>query len=145
MLLMSCTNKTMNIKETPTLTDPVQLSITEIEKIGRIKIPSSALDVQTYAVTGWMDDLVLIRFNLPPSDLNSFLENHGFKELKQGYWSIQNAPSSVAWWPKKENYSINPMPVFSGSSLNTPGFSQNILIDMSLEDIYTIYLQCFET
>jgi hypothetical protein len=144
LLLLSCVNRVAYEKETPILTELAQLSVVEIEKIARVKIPSSASDIRTYAETGWMDDVALIRFNLPSADLNFFLESHNFKNLKQGHWSIQNAPPSVTWWPRREINSTLPIALYWGDTHSFPSFSQSVLVDKSIEDIYTVYLQYFE-
>ncbi len=142
--LAGCQNTLYEGKETPSMTDLPRFSIEEVEKIARIKIPASASEIQVYAETGWMDNAALIKFTLLSDELDSFLEIHGFYNLKEGYWSIQNAPPSVDWWPRVELNSKPPIAVYLGERLHFPGFSQSILIDVTNEDFYVIYLQCFE-
>lgn len=118
-------------------------SIEEVEKIARIKIPDSATEIQVYGVTGWMDDMALIKFKLPAAELNTFLERYGFHDLKPGYWSIQN-DASVDWWPNWQPGSKPPIEKYLGGQFGQPGFAQHILVDVTNEDFYVIYLFCFE-
>lgn len=127
------------------MTDLPQHSIEEVEEIARIEIPASATEIQVYAETGGMDDLALIKFKLPANELDSFLEKHGFHNLKQGYWSLQDFSVPGDWWPSVEPNSKPPIAEYLGGKLHFPGFSQSILIDVTNKKFYIIYLQGFET
>lgn len=142
--MISCQKNSYEIKETPIMTSLPQYSIEDVEKIARIEIPVVASEIQVYANTGWMNDAALIKFKLPLNELKPFLEKHGFKDLRKGYWSIQDGPSSIDWWPNIGSNSKPPIAVYLGGDLDSLGFSQNILIDITSQDFYIIYLQCFE-
>jgi hypothetical protein len=143
--IVGCQTTPYEREETPLIPDLPQYTIEDVEKIAHIEIPASASEIQVYANTGWMDDAALIKFKLPLEELDSFLEMHRFNDLKKGFWSIQNAPPSVVWWPRLEPNSIPPIEVYLGEKLNSPGFSQSILIDATNVDFYIVYLQFFET
>lgn len=147
--LMGCRNTMDTVKETPTMNLPFRIqeiySVEEVEKIARIEIPASATEVQVYGVTGWMDDAALIKFKLPADELDSFLEKYGFHDLETGYWSIQDGPPSIDWWPNRQPGSKPPIEKYLGGKIDRPGFVQNILVDITYEDFYIVYLFCFET
>lgn len=146
--MTSCfkTEKTIRTKE-PTMDPlyPVQtpLPVSEIEILARLKIPDSASDIQTHALY-WMDDIIFIRFQLPAYELNDFLASAGFSNLKPGYWPFYD--ERVPWWPKRNEFIGNPARIFAGEKIDLldQGFSKSIGVDMTNEDIYTIYLKCFD-
>lgn len=124
---------------------PVQtpLPVSEIEILARLKIPDSASDIQTHALY-WMDDIIFIRFQLPAYELNDFLASAGFSNLRPGYWPFYD--ERVPWWPKRNEFIGNPARIFAGEKIDLldQGFSKSIGVDMTNEDIYTIYLKCFD-
>lgn len=120
-------------------------SVEEVQRIAGIEIPDSATEVQVYGVTGWLDDYALIKFKLPAHELGPFLEKHGFHDLEPGYWSIYDS-SSVDWWPNRLPDSKKPIEKYLGGKFEGPDrIVQRILVDITNEDFYIIYLQCFET
>lgn len=121
-----------------------QYSIEDAERIARIKIPADAYEVQVYTVTGWMDDAALIMFKLSSNKLQAFLDEYSFQSLEKGYWSIQDAPPSVNWWPNLGADFKPPISDYLGGKFHFPGYSQSILVDISDPDAYIVYFQCFE-
>lgn len=140
------TEKTTELKEGPTVEkDPVQtpLPIDEIESLARTKIPKSAFDIQTHTKI-WMDTSIYIIFQLPANDLDDFLIKAGFTDLEPGYWPFSDTP--VPWWPKQSEFVGNSEKIFAGTELSLADerFGKHIGVDMTQEDIYTIYLLCFD-
>lgn len=141
IFVAGCKSLLDEIKETPSMTDSPQYSIEEVEKIARIEIPAAAYDIQVDADTGWMDDAAIIKFKISPHELEPFLEQYGFDNLQQGFWSIQDDPT-LEWWPSYN--SKWPRENYIGGQFNFPEYFQNILIDITNPGEYVVYFQCFE-
>lgn len=133
--------KTSNVKETPTMESyQTPLPISEIESLARIKIPESAFDIRTHA--RWNGSIYII-FHLPPSKLDQFLVEAGFKHLEPGYWPFGDHP--VPGWPKSSEFDNYPEETYAGGNLALVGFGKIIGVDMTNKDVFIIYLLCFRT
>lgn len=124
------------------------LTMEEIERMARIKIPDSAQDIQVYYVTGGMDDLILVKFTLPATELDAFLKSAGYPtELTDHGWPRFVPSDHVPWWPKREEYFDNPEKSFAGAEVQEMeiGFVRKILVDQTDLELFIIYLQHFET
>lgn len=138
-MLTAC--RMFGVKEISSMSPTPQYTIEDAERIARIKIPADAYEVQVYTVTGWMDDLALIRFKLPPDRLQPFLEEIGFQHLEKGKWTLQDFYPNPEWWPQQSQL---PNSSYLGGERDFPGYAQSILVDISNPDVYTVYFQCFE-
>lgn len=119
------------------------LPITEIESWTHFKLPESASNVQTHALH-WMDSRIYVKFQLPASELDAFLAEAGFTDLKPDYWPFHDG--RVPWWPKRSEFVDNPEKVFAGQKIDLldQKFSKSIGVDMTEKDVFTIYLICFD-
>jgi len=128
------------------MTDLPQYTIEDVAKIAGIHIPDSAYEVQVHAEMVWLDGFALIKFKLPPNDLPPFLEENGFSDLQEGYWSIQDFAVPGDWWPNLGPDHLPPISRYLGGEFNFPeeGFSRCILIDVTNQGVYTVYVQYTE-
>jgi len=133
---------------------PSTAPISDIEKWGRLSMPSSAQDVRAYVDTGGLDSLVLLTFKLPKADLDSFLANAGYAAELQ---PVQNELSAVAHfigfaeklpgWPTDAEWEAlvsDPTRNLLGQQVSEPGFHRSVLVNETDAEVYTVYLVHFE-
>jgi len=130
---------------------PPPYSITDIETLARIEIPSSATDVQSYVDLGGMDSFVALRFLLPAAEMEDFLSDVGCTESLEpvAYVStlFYGLDDKISGWPSRGQWKsilADKSHVLMGCEQSAPGFSRKIIVDQSQTDIYTIYLIHFE-
>jgi len=102
------------------------LETSEIESLGRIKLPASNQNIQVHNESG-IDKLILIRLVLNKKDLNSFLKNAGYvKPLKQGFRPFTSEEfENIAWWNPDDTTEV------MGGFLNTQKWASEIMVDIS--------------
>jgi len=137
---------------TPTATPTVPIA--DVEKWGRLSMPSSAQDVRAYVDPGGLDSLVVLSFKLPKADLDSFLATAGYSSELQpvedgmtagayflGFSTrLQGWPSDAEW----EGLLSDPSRSLMGQAVDEPGFHRSLLVDETDPEVYTVYLVHFE-
>ena len=137
---------------TPTATPTVPIA--DIEKWGRLTMPSSAQDVRAYVNTSGPDALLVITFKLPEADLSSFMADAGYtgqlQPVEGGLPALAHFigfSERLAGWPSDaewEGLVGDPTRILLGQELDEPGFHRSLLVDETDPDVVTIYLVHFE-
>ncbi len=144
-------------QDSPTMT-PASIptaSNSEIEKWGRLTVPSSAQDMQAYVNTGSIDALVVLTFRIPAADLASFMDGAAYtaplqpvgEELHEAAYFL-GFSENLAGWPSDADWERllkDPTRILMGLGEDEPGFHRSILVDQTDPELYTIYLVHFET
>ena len=137
---------------TPTAATSVPIS--DVEKWGRLTMPSSAQDVRAYVDPGGLDAIVVLSFKLPKADLDSFLASAGYEgelqpvedELSAAAFFLgfsqylQGWPSDAEW----EELVTDPTRNLMGQAVDEDGFHRSILVDETDPEQYTVFLVHFE-
>ena len=137
---------------TPTATPTVPIA--DVEKWGRLSMPSSAQDIRAYVDPGGLDAIAVLTFKLPKLDLDSFLASAGYAgelrpvgdELSAAAFFLgfsqylQGWPSDAEW----EGLVTDPTRRLMGVAVDEPGFHRSILVDETDPELYTVYLVHFE-
>jgi len=137
---------------TPTAATSVPIS--DVEKWGRLTMPSSAQDVRAYVDPGGLDAIVVLTFKLAKVDLDSFLANAGYAgelqpvedELSAAAFflgfsqHLQGWPSDAEW----EELVTDPTRNLMGQAVDEDGFHRSILVDETDPEQYTVFLVHFE-
>jgi len=137
---------------TPTVT--TSIAIADVEKWGRLSMPSSAQDIRAYVNTSGPDALVVLTFKLPRADLDSFVSDAGYSGQLQpvgdglpavahfiGFSDRLPAWPSDAEW---EGLVGDATRVLRGQQVDEPGFHRSLLVDETDPYLVTIYLVHFE-
>lgn len=134
---------TPEIKPTP--------SVAEIEEIGRLRMPSSAQDIEAYADLDGMDDIVIVRFKLPHDELEAFLRDAGYPQPLQPADRLSSIPGwamgfdqLLPAWPSDEGWQRmldDPARVLQVAESSEPGFYRSVIVDFGDSDLPTVYLR----
>jgi len=137
-----------------TSTAATTVPISEVEKWGRLTMPSSAQDVRAYVNTSGPDALLVITFKLPEADLSSFMADAGYtgqlQPVEGGLPALAHFigfSERLAGWPSDaewEGLVGDPTRILLGQELDEPGFHRSLLVDETDPDVVTIYLVHFE-
>jgi len=121
------------------------LSFSEIENMARLELPECAGNLHVYYLSDGIDDFILLRFTLPPSDLEQFLLSSGYPQELQDYeWPMLSTIDEIPWWPKMEDYQAVEDVFFSGYQINEPGYARKILVEKTNPGLFIIFLEHFE-
>jgi len=138
------------------MTPPVASTapISDIEKWGRLSMPSSAQDIRAYVDTGGLDSLVVLTFKLPKADLDSFLVSAGYTSELLPVEAGLPAPAYflgfsqyLQGWPSDAEWDAmiaDPSRSILGQEGGEPGFHRSVLVDETDAEVYTVYLVHFE-
>jgi hypothetical protein len=98
----------------------------QIEQLARIKLPPSSKDIEVHTESG-IDTLIVLRFALDQSALDSFLTNAGYTEpLKEGFRPFSSQElRDVPWWNPDEAKEV------MGGFLNTSDWASEVMVDVS--------------
>jgi hypothetical protein len=80
----------------------------------------------------------LVKFELPPSDLDAFTKSVGYTNQIQNNdfsLSITDPPDKAPWWDPQT------VKIFAGGHIYTSSFAKMILIDKTNPNSYIIYLE----
>jgi hypothetical protein len=117
----------------PIPTDMPELSA--IEGNADIKFPPSAHEIYAYT-TGMRDIFIMVRFSMQPSELSEFIDNTICnqplsKSVPSSHEQVENDPD---WWtPNKAQH----LEECSGKEEHS---RQHVLIDMTNEEVYIVYV-----
>jgi hypothetical protein len=108
-----------------------------IESYARIKLPNSATNIHSYSTSG-KDLLILVKFELPPSDLDAFTKSIGYtNQIQVNQLSLERADpfDKAPWWDPRA------AKIFAGGMIDSGSFAKMILIDKTNPNSYIIYLE----
>ena len=116
------------------------LTIAQIESIGRIQLPPSAAGIHARA-GGFQDRFILIRFDMLPAELAAFLKATHYTPAISSTTEVpfQSISDGAPWWQPQEAQR------FEAGQNFVDGISQSVLVDMTSMERYIVYVQTFET
>ena len=98
----------------------------QIEQLARIQLAPSSKEIEVHTESG-IDSLIVLRFTLDQSDLDSFLTSAGYTEpLKEGFRPFSSQElRDVSWWNPDEAKDV------IGGFLNTSDWASEVMVDVS--------------
>jgi hypothetical protein len=111
------------------------------EKKMHVSFPASSQPLGIQEVTGWLDDQLYLKLQIPRQDLESFLRSSPFagKELRSDRSEMFD-DKNLSWWKPESVKNFKP----AQAALPDAKYL-NILVDLDSNDRIIIYLAWFET
>jgi hypothetical protein len=112
-----------------------ELSPAAVERFARIKLPPSASELQT-RVVGFQDHQVHIRFRMAAADLPAFLAGSACPGplVADEMPGVMRLSIDRPWWTPERAQR------FASCRVIAPSFTEAILVDMTVPEIYTVYI-----
>ena len=110
----------------------------EVEAFIGAPLPSSATNVQGEWQLG-IDDLLMLKFTMPETDIEPFLRELGFDlPLRNLYRPFFDSGEYGDWWRTDQ------LTKFQGGAINLPDKTYELIVDTSSPDKVTLYLMVYE-
>lgn len=122
--------------------DTENLTVAQIESVGRIKLPPSARNVHGFQ-RGFQDRFIHIRFDIDPDELALLSGTRYWPALDEtgalGVPFQQSIEPNKAWWQPRQAQRF-----YSGHG-GSDNIAQSVLVDVTDPNNYIVYVATFES